>query len=408
MGLRSFAFLAVAGLVACSGGSGGSTPPVPGGGPTATPVPQPTGATASLTIAIPLPAAPGSSERRPAYVSPSTTTLRVQVNTVNGAAPPAWVPADVSTPLTVGVNCTIAGGTKTCTIPVAAPPGVVNYTFTAGDGTNALSRLTTDETMVQGAVNTVSVTLRGIVKTVVVGGATLAANAPPSGNSEILTVTASDADGNTIVAPGNYDSPVGLTLGDATASTALTVNGGGPGTTALVNAPSDVVRLNYAGRATNPFAIAAGGTGITGGGTIATTVNDVTFAGTTLDDAAHGGLNTDPNWGQQTLFFTQASGTQSFTAAELGWTNAPYNQLFDVALSSGANSCSGVASISAGPATGFTVTAIGVGICSGRVTEHGTGYPLTGHPASTSGQPTKDGHFWISVTTSSFGVNRSR
>ncbi|HEY8322008.1 MAG TPA: hypothetical protein VIG46_09505 [Candidatus Baltobacteraceae bacterium] len=405
MSLRAFAFLAVVGLVACSGGS---TAPVPGGGPTSMPAPQPTGANATLTIAIPLPAAPGSSDRHPAYVSPSTTTLRVQVNTVNGVAPPAWVPADISTPLVVGGNCSVSGGTKTCTVPVAAPAGVVNYTFTAGDGTNALSRLTTDETMVQGTVNAVSVTLRGIVKTVAVSGATLVANAPPSGNSEILSVSASDADGNTIVSPGNYDSPIGLTLGDATASTALTVNGGGPGTTAVVNAPSDVVRLSYAGRATNPFAIAASGSVITGGGTIATSVDDVTFAGTTLDDAAHGGLNTDPNWGMQTLFFTQASGTQGFTAAELGWTNAPYNQLFDVALSSGADSCSGIASISAGPATGFTVTALGAGICSGQVTEHGTGYPLTGHPVPTPGQPTQDGHFWISVTTSSFGVSRAR
>ena len=131
----------------------------------------------------------------------------------------------------------------------------------------------------------------------------------------------------------------------------------------------------------------------------------MTFTGATLDDAAHGGLNTDANWGQQTLFFSQANGNQTISAAELGFTNAPYDQAFDVTLSGG---CAGIASASASPATSFTITAGSPGICSGRVTEHGVGYPITSHPAPSSGNPTQNGTFWISVTTSTFGVNHTK
>lgn len=412
MNLRSFALLAVVGLAACSGGGGGgSTPPVPGGSATATPAPQPTGATASLAIAIPLAAAPGSSDKRPAYVSPSTSTLRVQINTVNGAAPPAWVPTDVSTTLTVGGNCTVSGGTQTCTVPVAAPAGVVNYTFTAGDGTHALSALTTDETMVLGTVNNIGVTLQGIVAGFSVSGATLVANAPPASRWEALSVSAFDADNHLIVSPGNYYNPITVTDNDPTGVTGISTNDGTNGSTTVVNSPGDAVALYYDGHAVNNITFNASAAGVSAvlAGVIVANVNDITFTGTTFDDAAHGGLSTDPNWGQQTVFFSQASGTQTFSAAELGWTNAPYyTQAFNAALSTSSNSCSGIATISAGPATSFTVTAVGVGVCSGRLTENGTGYPITGHPGPTSGSPTKDGHFWISVTSSSFGINHSK
>jgi len=398
---RAFALAALFIVAGCGGGGGGSTPTAPttqnpGNGQT---VP------ASFVVRFPLGALPSSTKRQPQYVSTNAVKIVVAVNTVNGGAPPSWVAASTTTNLVIGTNCTVGAGTETCTIPVAAPPGTVNYTFTVEDNSsNPLSTFTGDETIVQGSSNTFNVTLLGIPYIVNVSGTALAANAPPSGNSEVLTVNVLDHSAALIVSPGAYNTPVTLTDNDATGVTSLKVNGGTASSSVVVNSPSDVVTLVYNGQAVNQFNITATGTGVQpgGGGTIGASVNDVTFTGTTIDDAAHGGLNTDSNWGQDTLFFSQASGTQGVSMAELGWTNAPYSHSFNITLSGG---CASVATVTAGPATSFTVTATGVGVCSGRVTEPGTGYPLTNHPNNASGSVTHDGTFWISVTTSSFGVN---
>ncbi len=185
-----------------------------------------------------------------------------------------------------------------------------------------------------------------------------------------------------------------------------------PPSSVVTSNPADVVKLTYTGQAANNFTISASGSGISGSGTISVNDNDITFTGTTNDDAAHGGLSTDPNWGQQTLFFTATSGSQNVTGAETGFTNAPYSQQFDLVAGNGTgNTCGtggGIATFSAGPATTFTITAHGVGICSVRLEEHGTGYPITQHTANVSGSATHDGTFWISVTSANVTVNGSR
>jgi hypothetical protein len=360
-----------------------------------------------LVFSVP---ASGSSSTRPQFVSPSASQIDVAINTVNGGVPPSWVTADKTTQLTTtggSPNCTLSAGTETCNLQVDAPPGTVNYTFTVKDsGGTALGTLTTDETVVQGINNVFSITLGGIAKTVAITGATLAANDQSHATTgETLSVVASDADGNQIVPPGSYNNPVTLTDNDATLQTKLSVNGGTPAAVVVSNSPTDAITLVYTGQAANTFTITASGTGISGGGTISTTVNDVTFTGTTLDTVANGGVITDPNWGQQTLFFAASSGTQNVTGAETGFTNAPFSKQFDVTLSG----CSGIASASASPATTFTITALGSnGTCSGRLTEHGTGYPITQHTANTSGSATHDGKFWISVTTSQFTVGKTK
>ncbi len=189
----------------------------------------------------------------------------------------------------------------------------------------------------------------------------------------------------------------------------LSLNGGTPATSIVVSSPNDVVTLLYSGQAVNRVNFTATATGMTdlAGGYVLTSVHDVAFTGTTLDDTANGGLVGDANYGQQTVFFSQASGTQSISASELGFTNSPFSQQFDVTLSAACGT-GNIASVSSGPATTFTITASGTpGVCSGQLTEHGTGYPLTGHPANVAGNPTQNGTFWISVTTSSFGINHT-
>jgi hypothetical protein len=411
--LSVFTFVASAALLAACGGGAGSSSSA---APTALPTSAPQAIhRANLVITFPVGHHTSANRKSPQYISPSTTEMVVVINTVNGGLPPGGAAISETTALTVGTNCTVSGGTETCTLSVIAPPGSVNYTFNATDGTNVLSTLTTTIVNTVGTNNLPSITLQGIVAgTVSVSGAALTANTPVTAG-ETLTVVAYDADGNQIVngsTSANYANPITLTDNDATGQTKLSVDGHPASSSVITSNPSDVVTLTYTGQAANAFTITASGTGFSGGGTISVNVNDITFTGTTNDDAAHGGLSTDPNWGQQTVFFTATSGTQNVTAAELGWTNAPYNQQFDLVPGNGTgNTCGtggGIATFSASPATTFTITAHGVGICSVRLEEPGTGYPLTNHTANTSGNPTHDGTFWISVTSADVTVTGTR
>jgi hypothetical protein len=368
---------------------------------------------ATMTISFPVGHHSSTNRKSPQYISPSTTEMVITVNTVNGGTPPGGAAISETIPLTVGTNCTVSGGTETCTLSVIAPPGSVNYTFNATDGTTTLATLTTTIVNTVGTNNLPSITLQGIVSgTVTVSGAALTANTSVTGG-ETLTVTAYDADGNQIVngsTSANYNNPITLTDNDATGQTQLSVNGHPAASSVVTSGPADVVKLTYTGQAANNFTISASGSGFSGSGTISVNDNDITFSsGTTNDDAGHGGLSSDPNWGQQTVFFTQASGSLTVTGAELGFTNAPYSQQFDLVPGNGTgNTCGtggGIATFSASPATTFTITAHGTGICSVRLEEHGTGYPITQHTANTSGSPTHDGTFWISVTSSAVTVN---
>jgi hypothetical protein len=179
-----------------------------------------------------------------------------------------------------------------------------------------------------------------------------------------------------------------------------------------VSKPDDVVTLKYNGQAINSSTITVSATGISGSDSITSTVNDVTLTSTTLDDAAHGGLSTDPNWGQQTLFFATTSGTQTVTGDEVGFTGGIYNKTFTAdpgtLVSSTGGTCgtggTAVAAVS-GTSPTFTITAQHVGVCSMRLKESGTGYPITQHTANASGSQTHDGTFWVSVTSASIGVN---
>jgi hypothetical protein len=405
--LSVFTFVASATLLAACGGGGASSPAAPTGLPTSAPQGI---QRANLTITFPVGHHTSSNRKSPQYISPSTTEMVVVVNTVNGGLPPGGATISVTYALTVGTNCTLSSGTETCTLSVLAPPGSVNYTFNATDGTNTLSTLTTTIVNTLGTNNMPSITLLGVVSTVTISGATLSASDTSHATTgETLTVSAFDADGNQIVSgstPATYNNPITLTDNDATGQTQLSVNGNAAANSVVVNNPSDVVKLTYTGQATNAFTITASGTGISGSGTISASVFDIAFSGTTNDDAAHGGLSTDPNWGQQTLFFTTTSGSQVIDPTELGYSTSPFDEQFAIAVSAG---CAGIATASAGPAISFTITAAGSpGICSAQVKERGAGYPLTNHTANTSGNPTHDGTFWISVTSSDVTVNAKR
>jgi hypothetical protein len=424
--MKSRALIVAALFVVAGCGGGGSTPA--GHAPSGA---APTGGqkqTASLIVTFPLgQPKPSAKLKRPKFISPLATQFEVQILSVNSGPPPGWVNTDATTPLdfTPGTgNCTTSGSpaTATCTIPIAAPPGSVNYVFTAEDNApHFLSTLNTTLTVAPNASNSFTVTLLGIVATMQISGSSLSANTvvnaspisinappppPPVPAGETLTVTALDASGAQIVGPANYAYPITITDNDVTLQTTLNVNFGTQGSTAVLANPNDRLALHYTGQAINTFTLTASGNAlISGGGTITATVNDITFSGTTLD----GGSAADPNWSEPTVFFSQPSGTAAMSGAEVGWTNGPYSQQFDLDPGDGTNNTcgpSGIATFSASPATTFTITATATGVCKVRLKEHGTGYPISSHPApSGPTDTTHDGTFWISISSAGLTTN---
>ena len=141
---------------------------------------------------------------------------------------------------------------------------------------------------------------------------------------------------------------------------------------------ADTVNLVYTGRAVagsggpppvDSFTVTASSSGLTTATeNLSITDLPITSNVATLDDAAHGGLVTDPNYNKPTLFFATASGSAGFTAAELGWSNAPYSQTFTTATTCGSGG-SAIATYTPSPGTSFTVTAQNPGICKITVSD---------------------------------------
>jgi hypothetical protein len=290
---------------------------------------------------------------------------------------------------------------------IPAPPGTVTYNFTVFDRSNgagnAVSEVISALTFTSGVSNTPSVTMQGVPARVTVSGAAPSANIPLT--NQPLTVTVADADNNTIVS-GTYFTPVTLTDGDATAQTTIAKNGGTGGTSVTLSgaAEASAVTLAYTGQATNPIPITASGTGVTGGGTIATSVNDISVTGTTICNASAGCASTAPDYGLPTVFFGATSaGAQTLTAAELGWSNAPYNQKFTLTLDPATcgSGASQVVQSPANPATSWSITPQAVGICKATLAEslpvsYGGTFPTHG--------ATSTKIVYLSVTSNSFTV----
>lgn len=412
-------------LASCGGGGGSSSLPngapaaapsatasprataAPTTAPTAGPTPAPTLAPSANTVKMTLTFSRGSRAahvRHPHFISPSSQSIVVTVNSVNGGSPPSWVsPNPVVTNLVTASpnpNCTVAvptmpadGATETCTINVYAPPGSVNYTFSLYDNTNGNGNLlgtkTATFTIAQGQTNTLSVGFQGVVSWVSFSAGSLSpsTDTPGQSSSEPLYVYAYDEDDNQIVGSSlgttNFNNPIALGVNDP--SNAITLSVGSspscPGSTSVtVNSPADNVWVCYTGEATWGGSLSAAeadggpaGESITGEGSVSTSLNSIQLAGTTLCDTTAGCATTDPNYLQQTVFLQYPGTTQSFSASELGWTQSPYNGQFDLSLD--ATTCgsgqSAIVSVSSGPATAWTITPNATGICQATITEHG-------------------------------------
>jgi hypothetical protein len=400
--VRLLTALLLAALTACGGGGGSTTPSMPA--PGVSTAPGQAAPTANLTFHFPAPGSAASAQhgRAPAFLPANAATLVVIVNAIGGNTTlPSFVPRSTTIALTTsGTNppCSVTGVVETCTVAIPAPPGSVNYTFDIEDASgNVLASATQTLTIVAGASNQIAtpVTLLAMVKTVTIGTASVTAGTPATFP---LTVGLADADGNAITGSGNVGNPITLTDSDTSGATKLTVNGGAPATTVIVNAPSDAVALVYTGSPVAPFTVAWSGTGITAGSVaIGGTVGAMVVAGTTICTTSAGCLPTDVDYNAPTLLFeaTGSGSNQTLTISETGWSNAPFNHVFQYALDPATCMVPAgpVATVSPGSPPGGTslvVTPMNTGICKMTITDFAGG---------------QNSIVWLSVTTSTLTGN---
>ncbi|HEY6236381.1 MAG TPA: hypothetical protein VIW69_14880 [Candidatus Elarobacter sp.] len=222
----------------CSGGGGGTSATPPVGGV------QPNKGTASVTFTMHWGTGTSSAKRSPRYVPATARSVSVSVN--------GGTPQYLNAPAT--------------TIVIDAPVGTDTFVFQTYDDQNGqgnvLSRASVTQTVVLGAANSVTAVLNGVVASVAISLSNSAPNAgvPATVN---VNVAARDADGNTIVGPGDYSVPIHLAINDSTSSGTLSLS-----TNNLPN-PATTATLTYNGGTLNsglpggPTAtVVASGTGI--------------------------------------------------------------------------------------------------------------------------------------------------
>ena len=206
--------LSLALLVAGCGGGAATTPlvtniasPNPGNGKNVGPM-----SSVHIILTLPSAVATNASTRKPTFVSPSTQSLSVQVDT----NAPVVQNVSASAP-----NCSNAGASApiNCTITVSATVGSHTVQFITYDKPNAngntLSANATTVTFVAGQNPAIPIVLSGVpvgIQVVPLPGSTTSIvtnsllNQPGMqfvfGTPQVVAITALDADGNYIVGPG--------------------------------------------------------------------------------------------------------------------------------------------------------------------------------------------------------------
>jgi len=222
MRLMGAVFVAVL-AAGCSGGGGGKSVTPPTGS-------QPSNAMASVTFTMHWGTGTSMVRRGPSYVPATARSVSV---TVNGGTP-QYLNAPAST------------------IVIDAQVGTDTFAFATYDDQNGqgnvLSRASVTKNIVLGGANTVSAVLNGVVVSLAISLTNPSPNAGVpccTSPANTVIVAAKDADGNTIVGPGDYSTPIALSLRDDTNSGTLSLS-----TTTLPNS-STTATLTYNGGTLN-------------------------------------------------------------------------------------------------------------------------------------------------------------
>jgi hypothetical protein len=197
-------------------------------------------------------------------------------------------------------------------------------------------------TMKSGKANRLKVRPGGVIASLTISGLPSGTAGTAFASAQSFAVTARDADGYVVVGP--YESAVTLADNDATGATTIATSGSDKPPKGQLLSSSDTATLNYSGLAIVPATITASTSGATNGtGTFTPALQPIVIE---TNDT----LN--PSFGGVDLYATSGAGsTGSFSASEVGWTNAPYNNT----LSASASGCTTIATLPTS-GTSFTVT----------------------------------------------------
>ena len=205
-------------LSSCShGASGGVLPPA---SPQSTPTSAPAGTShgsATFTIAVPAKQSTSATSRsHPLYVSPNTGSLSISVIAVNGQS--QTIPATVA-PIAYGASgCTSDQSQPlSCTVAANVPSGnnvtfrVNTYASSNGTG-SVLSTATLTKTITANAVNTIPITLGGVVNSVALSPTTIHTVGDGQTHTYPVALEALDASGATIVGGSPFASPISISV----------------------------------------------------------------------------------------------------------------------------------------------------------------------------------------------------
>ena len=219
-----------------SAGCAGEGSSLPAAGP---PPVTSTAAIVSVTFTMNWAVVAQSSQRSPRYVPATARSVSISVN----GKTPLFLNAPASS------------------LAIDAPVGNDSFAFATYDGQNGqgnvLSRATVTKTIQLSVANTVSAVLGGVVASLAISLGNPSPNAGVAATVPV-NVAARDADGNTIVGPGDYSAPVTLALAIPLASEAGRAS---LSTTALPN-PATSATLTYGGGTLSRATVTASSTGV--------------------------------------------------------------------------------------------------------------------------------------------------
>lgn len=209
----------------------------------------------------------GGSNTLPTTPQTTTGTLAVTIgganSTINKHRRPTWIPADMAsasifvlstngTGQVIGSDVAPCTPTTTCQLSISEVPATYSVVIAALDKNGfPLSQVTVQATVTSGQTNTIHATLGGVVTNMSLSPQTqLLLNGTPQTTQ--LIVTGYDQDGEVVMAPGNYSTPIQLTV-TATNSSASASSLAISETT--VKSPADTITLTYDGKSYNSLTI---------------------------------------------------------------------------------------------------------------------------------------------------------
>ena len=209
---------------------------------------KPASAAVLFTVIVPRGTVSTQGKKTPKYVSPATQSIAISA-TAGGSTT-----SNTS-------NC----ASSQCSVTLEAPVGFDAFVISLYDGTNGTGNLlstgSTSQYVLAGTSNTINITFTGVAVKIAIQASPSWLRVGSIGSSNIA-VSALDADGNIIVAPGAYSSPIALSLSSASSvatisPASITQPGQGAVLTYLgVNAPGTTITASTPGLASAQVTVA--------------------------------------------------------------------------------------------------------------------------------------------------------